>query len=446
MDTHIALQLIPDEQLTEDLIAWHAREQTAQAAVIAHLLEVERRELHLQRGYGSLFAFCTSVLGMTEDVAGTRVGTMRVARDYPAVLEMLADGRLYLSSIRLLRPHLKPDNYDELLRAAAGLSKRELEKLLARRFPKPDVKPSIRKLPERHAAGRGPAQQAEIQATEPLVTDGAPDDKRVGGAKSPLITANHTPRDVPSMQGKKPQTPEEVFCTPIQQTDALSGQPSRRQHETAPLSARRYKITFTASEELTAKLEHAQALLSHTIGKGDLDTVIDRALTLLIETEEKRRFGAQRGSSSQRGESPSAQPAVEMSSPKDSDQDSLAAHVESTVDQSTQIPAPGQVENARSRSRYIPAVIRRAVYERDGHRCTYESEDGTRCSETRFLEFDHYKQPWSCGGQPTVENLTLRCRMHNQWSARQIWDRDYVNSKIRASLSGSKDHPRQSVD
>jgi len=131
-------------------------------------LEVERRDLHLQKGYGSLFAFCMNVLGMSEDVAGTRVGAVRVARDYPKVLEMLNHGRLYLSSIRLLKPHLRPDNCEKLLQAAAGLSKRELEKLLARWFPRPDVKPRIRKLPERQAPGRGSVAQAELQAAELL--------------------------------------------------------------------------------------------------------------------------------------------------------------------------------------------------------------------------------------------------------------------------------------
>ena len=44
---------------------------------------------------------------------------------------------------------MSPDNCDELLEAAAGLSKRQVEKLLAARFPAPDVPAVVRALPRR---------------------------------------------------------------------------------------------------------------------------------------------------------------------------------------------------------------------------------------------------------------------------------------------------------
>lgn len=41
------------------------------------------------------------------------------------------------------------ENHRELLDAAGGHSKRDVEELLARRFPRPDVPSSVRKVPER---------------------------------------------------------------------------------------------------------------------------------------------------------------------------------------------------------------------------------------------------------------------------------------------------------
>lgn len=405
MNNRVDLQHLTDNQLTDNLVTWHGREQAAQAAVIAHLIEVERRELHLNRGYSSLFVFCTEALGMTEDVAGTRIGAMRVIRDYPCVLEMLADRRLYLSGIRLLRPHLSSQNADELLQAAAGLSKRELEKLLARRFPKQDVKPSVRKLPQK--------QQVRQLSTTNTQEAGAPAEPEP--AKS-TQTSNQ------NLQQEEITAPTAPVPQPIQTTAAQDRQ-EQRHNEVTPLSATRYKVTFTASKELIAKLEQAQALLSHAVRKQDIEAVMLRALTLLVETEEKRRFGAPRKRTSHQGEESSA-------TANDSPCPGACQVQDQTSEPAATVP---EVDDTKAPSRYIPAAVRREVYERDGHRCTYRSPDGKRCNERRFLEFDHVGTPWSQGGAATAENLTLRCGAHNRWAARQLFGSDYVESRIRES-------------
>jgi len=68
------------------------------------------------------------------------------------------------------------------------------------------------------------------------------------------------------------------------------------------------------------------------------------------------------------------------------------------------------------RSRHIPAAVRRAVYERDGARCTFVDGRGERCRETRCLEL-HHRQPFGKQGEHTAANLTLHCRTHNALAA-----------------------------
>ena len=63
--------------------------------------------------------------------------------------QQLADGSLTVTSVRLLARHLTADNHRELLAAASRRSKREVEELIAHRFPKPDTPSSVRKVPER---------------------------------------------------------------------------------------------------------------------------------------------------------------------------------------------------------------------------------------------------------------------------------------------------------
>ena len=67
-------------------------------------------------------------------------------------------------------------------------------------------------------------------------------------------------------------------------------------------------------------------------------------------------------------------------------------------------------------SRDIPAHVQREVSRRDGDRCAYVAPDGRRCTERSFLEF-HHLVPFARGGPATVENISLRCRRHNQYEA-----------------------------
>jgi hypothetical protein len=61
--------------------------------------------------------------------------------------------------------------------------------------------------------------------------------------------------------------------------------------------------------------------------------------------------------------------------------------------------------------------VKRAVVARDGGRCTFAGPDGRRCGEVRFLEL-HHTDPWAKGGGHAKDNVTIRCRAHNQLAAR----------------------------
>jgi len=65
-------------------------------------------------------------------------------------------------------------------------------------------------------------------------------------------------------------------------------------------------------------------------------------------------------------------------------------------------------------SRHLPAALKRAVLERVGIQCAWTSADGKRCAERGGLEF-HHIVPYGKGGPPTVDNITLLSRAHNQY-------------------------------
>jgi hypothetical protein len=81
----------------------------------------------------------------------------------------------------------------------------------------------------------------------------------------------------------------------------------------------------------------------------------------------------------------------------------------------------------RQRGRYVPAHVRRAVFERDEARCTFTDSSGQRCRETHRLEL-HHLLAFARGGESTEHNLTLRCQAHNALAAEDDFGRDFLEA------------------
>src|SRR6185503_18848165 len=138
---------LTDDVLAATLVRLAAGEREATATLIAHLAEFDARRLYEPAGFPSTHRYCCVVLRLSEDAAYNRIEAARAARRHPAMLDMLAAGTLSVTTARMLARHLTPGNESELLAAAAGKGKDEVEALLANRSPRPDVKPSVRKVP-----------------------------------------------------------------------------------------------------------------------------------------------------------------------------------------------------------------------------------------------------------------------------------------------------------
>src|SRR3989441_30221 len=149
MQTNIlsAVSRLSDRDLVDQVKRLAARERDVTAELVAHLAEIEERGLHHAAGFGSMFEYCRDALRLSEYAAYGRIEAARAARKFPVILEMLVEGSLNLTTVGLLGRLLTRDNYREVLAAAKGRSKREVEELVARLHPQPDVPSSIRKLP-----------------------------------------------------------------------------------------------------------------------------------------------------------------------------------------------------------------------------------------------------------------------------------------------------------
>jgi hypothetical protein len=96
-----------------------------------------------------MFVYCTEVLHLSEAEAYLRIAVARASRKHPVLRALLEDGRLHLTGIALLAPHLTPENRDVLLKRATHKSKRQVQELIAEIALRPDVPAVIRRLPQR---------------------------------------------------------------------------------------------------------------------------------------------------------------------------------------------------------------------------------------------------------------------------------------------------------
>jgi hypothetical protein len=101
-----------------------------------------------------------------------------------------------------------------------------------------------------------------------------------------------------------------------------------RRVEVKELAPERFKLQLTISRATHDKLRRIQDLLRHRVPDGDLATIVDKALTLLLEDIERAK--------------PAAAPRPRSRTPD-------------------------------STTRHIPAAVKRAVWDRDGGRCAFRA-------------------------------------------------------------------------
>ena len=125
------LDSLDDATLRRDLHRLIEREHPHEAEVIAHIAEFDGRRLYLAEAFPSMFAYCVGALHLSEDSAYKRIQAARAARRFPRLFADVAEGRMHLSAVCLLAPHLTAENLDELVDAATHRSKAQIESWLA---------------------------------------------------------------------------------------------------------------------------------------------------------------------------------------------------------------------------------------------------------------------------------------------------------------------------
>src|SRR5215510_4862945 len=143
MTSFSALAQLTDESLHGEVKRLAGRANTLMAELLAHLGEVEARGIHRERACSSLYTSCVYELCMSEDEAQRRCRAARLAREFPVLLEMLAEASLHLTGILLIGPHLTAENLTELLARVRHRTKREIERIVGELAPAPTLPAQI---------------------------------------------------------------------------------------------------------------------------------------------------------------------------------------------------------------------------------------------------------------------------------------------------------------
>src|SRR3989337_840660 len=100
------LHSISDDELLRRLSELLKHSRRVESDLVAHIGEVDERRLYAREAASSMFVYCTEVLHLSEHEAYLRITAARASRKHPMLLEMLSDGRLHLTAIGMLAPHL----------------------------------------------------------------------------------------------------------------------------------------------------------------------------------------------------------------------------------------------------------------------------------------------------------------------------------------------------
>jgi len=218
-----------------------------------------------------------------------------------------------------------------------------------------------------------------------------------------LIADRFPKLDVPAQIIELPASPMNStgrVCPDSPTTSVSPETPSTPAPELEPLSSSSFAVHYTMSRNAYDQLRYVQQLLSHELPSGDVAQVMEQALDALAEKLEKRKFAA------------------------------------------TDKPRRGRPS---SNPRHIRAEVKRQVWERDAGRCTFHSDTGRRCDAREQLEYDHILEV-ARGGEATVENIRLRCRAHNQFTAERTFGAEFMENKRRQARAANEKKEAQVDD
>jgi hypothetical protein len=317
----LGLAHLSDEALLANTRRLVGKSNELLAALLAHLAEVEARGVHRTRRCSSLYTYCIYELRFSEDAAARRSSAARLVKQFPPLLDAIANGELHLTGLLLIGPHLTPDNHVAVLGRAKFRTKKELGKLVRDLNPLPQVPDRIEPLgPATLRALRNPTWEEYVTSLAPQIrelplgerpcdwvddADVATEVESLGGAhrtvargavvvETVATRSNAGTGDAPRMTNGAERATEgagQLTKSAEQATETVLLPVGPIPRDLPPVTGpQHYQVQFSTIEEHAQLIERAKALLARSHPGVTLGELHLEAMKLLVASLEKRRF------------------------------------------------------------------------------------------------------------------------------------------------------------
>lgn len=377
-----ALSEISSENLVFSIAALRRQQRSDEVQFLWLLAELDARKSFAELGYGSLWDYCQTELHLSNGAAGRRITAARILREFPAAAPYLADGRLGLTTLGILKPVLSSENHLQLFDAASFKNERQVDELVRTIQPLSFARDTVVRTLRREPVST-PASVALDEVTPTAVAPPAPT------ATAPAVMAS---------------APVEVRA----------------------VDAELVSLTMRVPKAFMHELAQVTAALSHVVpSRKPQDVFHELMRRTLAEFAKKKGALPAAASTTVSSSASSPVPGRESGTPAPVVTRATAS-ARCSID-ATDSSAP---ESSVADPRKIPVAVVREVWARDGGSCTFVGSSGRRCGSTHQLEV-HHLQAAALGGPPTPSNLTLRYRCHNLLAAQQDFGRDFMSRFAR---------------
>ena len=426
-----SLELLEARRVRDGLATLLRAERTAAAEFLLALSDFDRHRDWERLGYASLFAFLHVELGFSKGGAFFRQTAARLLQRFPEVIEPLRDGRLCITTVVELAKVLTETNRAEVMPRFYGCSSQEAKEVVAALMPmaSPPVRAVVTKLAAPVAVAQATAQARAV---------------------APRVELPELPMAVPL------QAPATAETAAVQLTEPLLNHPARdaeRRAVVEPLTAELRRLHITVDAQFLKMLDTARDGLSHSIPGASMEQVLKAALELLLEKQARARGLVKKPRTVVATAAPAAPVIPAMTAIPVAMPGSAPARVQApgttTATATATAPAPATVATETPPMDFaaplhrrpgpreqVSAATRRAVWERDGGRCSWPLDGGGVCGSTHRLKLDHIV-PWARWGGEAVEDLRVVCHQHNALAARQAFGERCVARYSRRPLERS---------
>jgi 5-methylcytosine-specific restriction endonuclease McrA len=369
------------QELLETTAKLVAEERRVTAELITFLQEIERRKLHLELGYSSMYDFLTKGHGFSESAAARRLLTLRLTNDVPHVVQAIETGKLTLSTASQLGHFLKnekkagkvytPAQKTELALKLQGMSSRDCERELFKISPVSVIqKESTR----------------AVSATDTEI-------KFIVGAE---------------------------FMAKFEKLKALLA------HKSSRLGGLSYAQVF--DHLMDRELKRVDPLASGRVQKNKPEQSAETVKAETVKAETVKAETEQKPTASAGQNNIIKDDALIRSAPNVLNNESRANSLESS---SSQVNSDNPKRTYRP---HIPLADRREIWKRAGGKCEYcDPKTGRRCNSDWALQIDHAK-PLGQGGAHGLANFRLTCCKHNKFLAEKAYGPKFMSRYLKPNV------------